>query len=332
MSILHRLTKVRAPEFPKGMAWLNSKPLKLADLKGKVVLIDFWTFSCVNCQRTLPHVTRWSRTYKDLGLVIIGVHSPEFAFEKDEDNVKSAVQEAGIEYPVVLDSDFAIWKLYANKYWPQKYLVNKDGYIVYDHAGQGDYAQTEMEIQKALMELGPKELPAIGPDDSVGGSVCYRTTPETYLGYLRGRIGNMAEVLPDAEEAFTDKGEHLDDVPYLHGHFKVGAECVEHSRSLPSANEYLSLKYSAFSVNLVMSTSDSKTAMVEIELDGKPLPKDMAGVDVRITKDGRAEAIIKDARLYQLVNAKVYHRGTLKLKTASGNLRLYAFTFGGCVE
>ncbi|MFA5945801.1 MAG: redoxin domain-containing protein [Patescibacteria group bacterium] len=332
MSILHRLTKVRAPEFPKGMTWLNSKSLKLADLKGKVVLIDFWTFSCVNCQRTLPHVTRWHRTYKDLGLVIIGVHSPEFAFEKDEDNVKIAVTEAGIEYPVVLDPDFAIWKLYANKYWPQKYLVNRSGYIVYDHAGEGDYAQTEMEIQKALSELGPVDLPAIGPDDSVGGSVCYRTTPETYLGYLRGRIGNMAEILPDVEEAFTDKGEHHDDVPYLHGHFKVGAEYVEHSRALPSANEYLSLKYSAFSVNLVMGTSDSKTAVLEIELDGKPLPKDMAGADVRVMKDGRAEIIIKDARMYQLVSAKVYHRGTLKLKTGSGNLRMYAFTFGGCVE
>lgn len=332
MSILHRLTKTRAPEFPKGLTWLNSQPLKLSDLKGKVVLIDIWTFTCVNCQRTLPHVTRWDRTYRDHGLVVIGVHSPEFAFEKDEDNVKVAVLEAGIEYPVVLDPDFAIWKLYANKYWPQKYLINKAGYIIYDHSGEGGYAQTELEIQKALNELGPKELPAIGPDDSVGGSVCYRTTPETYLGYLRGHIGNMGEVLPDTEEAFTDKGGHKDDVPYLHGHFKVAAEYIEHSRALSVSNEYLALKYSAFSVNLVMGTSNNKTATVEVELDGKPLPKDMAGADVHINKQGIAELIVTDARMYKIVNAKVYHRGTLKLKTANGNLRMFAFTFGGCVE
>ncbi len=332
MSLLHRLTKVRAPEFPKGLTWLNSKPLKLSDLRGKVVLIDFWTFSCVNCQRTLPHVKRWYKTYKDKGLVIIGVHSPEFAFEKEELNVKAAMAEAGIEYPVVLDPKFAVWNLYANKYWPQKYLVNSTGYIVYDHAGEGAYAQTELEIQKALTEIGVKDLPAIGPDDSISGSVCYRTTPETYLGYLRGHIGNMGDVLPDMEEAFTDKGAHKDDVPYLHGHFKIAAEYVEHSRATALPNEYLALKYSAFSVNLVFGTADGKTATIEVELDGKPLPEDMKGEDVRIKKDGRAELIVKDGRMYKIVNAKVYHRGTLKLKMVSGQPRMFAFTFGGCVE
>ncbi len=329
---LHHITKTRAPEFPKGLTWLNGKALKMSDLKGKVVLIDIWTYSCVNCVRTLPHLKRWHDLYAKKGLVIIGVHTPEFEFEKDEDNVKTAIQDAEIKYPVVLDPDYTVWHLYANKYWPRKFLVNKAGYITYDHAGEGGYAETEMEIQKALKEIGATDLPAIGPDDSLGGGLCYRTTPETYLGYLRGHLGNMGEVLPDTEEAFTDTGKHIDDTPVLHGHWKVGAEGIEHTKKLATAHEYLALKYSAFSVNLVMGSTNGKTAVVEVELDGKPLPKDMAGSDVRYAKDGRAEVTICDPRMYRLVNASMYHRGTLKLKTSSPNVRMFAFTFGGCVE
>lgn len=328
----HRIGKTRAPEFSKNLEWLNSKSLTLAKLRGKVVLVDFWTYSCVNCIRTAPHLNRFYETYKDQGLVIIGIHTPEFAFEKDSENVKDAMRDHGIEYPVVLDPEYELWKLYANKYWPHAFLINKDGYIVYDHAGEGGYAQTEFEIQKALAEVGAKDLPAIGPDETIGGGLCYKTTPETYLGYLRGQIGNMGDILPDVEEAFTDGKEHKDDVPYLHGHFRVSGEYVEHTRKLSLPNEYLALKYSAFSANLVMATTDGKTATVFIELDGKPLPEDMAGEDVSYTKDGQAEIVVREPKMYRLVNAKMYHRGTLKLKTGGDNVRFFAFTFGGCVE
>jgi thiol-disulfide isomerase/thioredoxin len=329
---LHRIAKSRAPEFPKNLTWLNGKPLSMKDLRGKVVLIDIWTYSCVNCLRTLPHIKRWYDLYAEKGLVIIGVHTPEFAFEKEEDNVAVFIKDHGIKYPVVLDPDYEIWHLYANKFWPRKFLVDKGGYIVYDHAGEGGYAETEMSIQKALKEIGAKDLPNIGPDESLGGGVCYRTTPETYLGYLRGHVGNMGDVLPDMEEAFTDTGKYADDVPVLHGHFKVASEFVEHTKNISLANEYLALKYSAFSVNLVMGTAHNKTAVIEVELDGKPLPKDMAGTDVRYAKNGQSEITIRDHRMYSLVNAKMYHRGTLKLKMSSNNVRLFAFTFGGCVE
>lgn len=329
---LHRITTTRAPEFPKKLEWQNSEPLKMANLKNKVVLIDFWTYSCINCIRTQPHLNRWQKIYANKGLVIIGVHTPEFAFEKDPENVARALKDSKIQYPVVLDPDYEVWNLYANRYWPHKFLVDKSGYIVYDHAGEGGYAETEMEIQKALKEIRVTDLPAIGPDDSVGGSVCYKTTPETYLGYLRGHIGNMGEILPDAEESFTDLGEPKDDVPILHGHWIVSAEFVEHSRKLALPSEYLALKYSAFSVNLVMASTNGKTATLEIELDGLPLPKDMYGQDVRETALGTAEIVVREPRMYSLVNAKTYHRGTLKLKTGAGNLRLFAFTFGGCME
>lgn len=328
-----RLRNLRAAEFPKGLEWLNASPQSLKSWRGKkVVLIDFWTYSCINCQRTFEHLKRWHKAYAGKGLEIVGVHSPEFAFEKDSAHVAAAIKEFGLTYPVVLDPDFKVWELYGNQHWPHHYLIDKNGYIVYDHAGEGGYAETEMHIQKALKELGAKDLPAIGPDSSLGGQVCYRTTPEIYLGFLRGALGNRKEFLPDSEESFEDPTKHEDDIPYLHGHWKVGGEYLEHSRKLALPNEYLVLKYSAFSVNLVMSTSDGRSATLELELDGRPVPKDFAGSDVRIEKDGRATVTIKEPRLYKLVNASLYHRGTLKLRTASGNLRLYAFTFGGCQE
>lgn len=328
-----RLKNLRAADFPPGLEWLNSSALSLQKLRGKkVVLLDFWTYSCVNCHRTFPHLKRWRKTYGDKGLEIIGVHTPEFAFEKDAANVERAVKDFGLSYPIVLDPEYAIWNLYGNQHWPHHYLIDREGYIVYDHAGEGGYAETEMHIQKALKELGAKDLPAIGPDASLGGQVCYRTTPELYLGFLRGAMGNRKEFLPDVEESFEDVAQHDDDLPYLHGHWKIAAEYLEHNRKLALANEYLLLKYSAFSVNVVMSTMDGRSAVIEIELDGKPLPKDFAGDDVRIDKEGHATVTVKEPRLYRLVNATTYHRATLKLKTASGNLRLYAFTFGGCEE
>lgn len=332
---LHRLSKVTASDFPKGLTWFNSEPLSLKKLLGKPVLIDFWTYSCINCIRTLPHLKAWHEAYAKKGLTIIGVHTPEFEFERDEDNVSKALNDFQITYPVVLDADYKIWNLYANRWWPRKFLIDKDGSIVYDHIGEGGYAETEQAIQKALSQIGVTDLPIIKPDMSVGGGICYRTTPETYLGFLRGRFGNADSFVPNEEASFTDPGEHAEDMAYLHGHWKVTGESIRHERKLPAATEYLLLKYSAFSVNVVMGTTDpgtSKTAEIEVEIDGKPIPQDMAGEDVRIGKDGRATVTVKKSRLYRIVNSAAYHRATLKIKTISANLELLALTFGGCKE
>ena len=321
---------MNAPEFPKKMTWLNSGPLTLKSRIGKPTLIDFWTYSCVNCIRTIPHVRAWHDAYKDLGLEIVGVHTPEFEFEKSQENVEAAMKKFDIQYPVVLDSDYKIWNLYANRWWPRKFLIDAHGSIVYDHIGEGGYAETERAIQKALMEIGVKDLPIIKPDMSVGGGICYRTTPETYLGFLRGRFGNMEKSSPNEEAVFTDIKEHDENLVYLQGHWHVTGESLRHERKLAHASEYLLLKYSAFSVNLVMGSLDGRVANVEIELDSRPLPEDMAGEDVKITKDGKAIVKVKQSRMYRLVDSDTYHRGKLKLKTASGNLELFAFTFGGC--
>lgn len=327
---LRGFTKTRAPEFPEGLVWLNSDALTMKSLKGKPVLIDFWTYSCVNCLRTIPTIKKLYKMYKKFGLTVIGVHSPEFDFEKNEENVKRAIGDLGIDYPVVLDNDFAIWSLFANRVWPHVFLIDAFGMIVYDHQGEGGAAQTEMAIQKALGASGGTKLPAIAPDGAGGEGVCYRTTPETYLGYLRGNIGNAHDKLPDTEEAFDDVKDCADDVPYLHGHWRIAPEFIEHTRTLAVATEYVQMSYASFETNCVMGALDDREAVIDITIDGKPIPASMVGVDVVIDDAGNTHIHVTNHRMYNIIRADHYHRATLRIGVKSAGLRMFAFTFGGC--
>lgn len=322
--------KTRAPEFPEGLAWFNSDPLTMKSLNGKPVLVDFWTYSCVNCLRTLPHIKRWHKTYEKLGLTVIGVHSPEFDFEKQKENVQRAISELGVEYPVVLDPDFAIWNRYANRVWPHVFLIDALGNIIYDHQGEGGAAQAEVAIQEALRTTGVIKLPAIAPDGVSGGGACHRTTPEIYLGYLRGHIGNAHDKLPDTEEAFDAAPDRADDVPYLHGHWRITPEYVEHTRTLAIATEYLRMSYAAFETNLVMGALDDRESVINVTIDEKPIPASMAGDDVVIDDVGNTHIHVTNHRLYNIVRADHYHRATLKLGVKTAGIKMYAFTFGGC--
>lgn len=327
---LHRLGKVRAPEFPSDLPWLNGREQRLRDLAGKVVLVDFWTYSCVNCLRTLPVVRRWHEKYSAHGLVIIGVHTPEFAFEQLREHVLAAIEREGVPYPVVQDNEYAIWHRYANKWWPHAYLIDHHGNIVYDHVGEGGYRETEMSIQKALVEAGARNLPALEVyDEGREGAVCAKTTPEVYLGYLRGRIGNGGNFLPDAEEVFTDPGAYTDDVPVLHGHWRVTGEYLEHTRTVPTPTEHLTLRYRAFGANLVMGTDGGERATLVVTLDGQPIPKDMAGADIAF-ENGQSTVTIAEHRLYRLTRADVFHHGTLRVAMRAAGVRLYAWTFEHC--
>lgn len=328
---LHKFGKIKAPEFPRGLVWLNSAPLTLKSLRGKVVLIDIWTYSCWDCLCAIPFLKKWYKQYGKNGLIIIGAHTPEFDFEKEQKNVRLALKKFGIVYPIVLDNYYKIWSLYANRWRPRKFVLDADGAIVFDHIGEGGYAETEAAIQKALMENGAKDLPAIAPDLSLGGGICYRTTPETYLGFLRGRFGNVGTYIPGMESIFTDTGEHEDDVVYLHGHWFVEKEHLSRKRRLAVASEYLLIRYSAFFVNLVTGSTDGRVAEIEVLLDDQSLPANMAGADVEI-EQGRAYLKIKEHRLYQVINSQNYHHGILKLRTGADNIALYAMTFGGCRE
>lgn len=323
--------QVRAPEFPERLVWLNSGARTMAALRGKPVLLDIWTYSCVNCIRMAPHVEAWHQKYADAGLVVIGVHSPEFAFEKEQKNVEKAIRDLGISYPVVLDPEFKVWDLYANKYWPHLFLIDHLGNVVYDHAGEGAVAETEHAIVKALQASGAKKIPPIAVVSAeVHDGVCYRPTGEMYLGYLRGHIGNAGEALPETEEAFTDGADHEAGVAYLHGHWRISGECVEHTRSLPAATEYLALRYQAFSVNAVMGALDDREVTVEVLYDGKPVPASMAGKDLVIDDMGNTHVHVSVHRMYEMISADHFHDAALKLALKHAGVKIYSFTFGGC--
>src|SRR4051794_3910239 len=218
--------RVRVPEI--GRVWLNSPPLNMRQLRGRVVLVDFWDYTCVNCIRTLPYIQAWHERYKDLGLTVIGVHTPEFTFAQYESNVDRAVREFGLTYPIVIDSDYELFKLFANRAWPSKYLIDKDGYVRYMHMGEGGYQESEATIQDLLREANPNlALPplmeAVRGEDRAG-AVCYAASPELYLGHRRGRIGNEQGFAEDrtADYHFTDIAN--DTVFYAQGTFHSTAE------------------------------------------------------------------------------------------------------------
>jgi cytochrome c biogenesis protein CcdA/thiol-disulfide isomerase/thioredoxin len=291
----------RAPDFRGIKLWINTPdgaPLSLAELRGKVVLVDFWTYSCINCLRTLPHVNAWDRAYRKDGLVIVGVHSPEFAFERVPDNVRSAVKRLGIGYPVALDNDFATWHAYSNNYWPAKYLIDKQGRVRYEHFGEGAYGKTEAVIRRLLGEK--VSTPRTSVRDETPEDV---TTPETYLGYAR--IENLANPLltfgAPAPYSFP-RTLGLDQIAY------AGNWRVEPSRAVAGENARLRLHFQANDVFLVLG-GDGR---VEVLVDGKR---------------ARAIRVAGTPRLYTIVRFSELTRGLLELRFSPG-VEGYAFTFG----
>ncbi len=330
--LVHTYGRIRAPEFPADSTWLQGGPFTMRDLRGKVVLIDFWTYSCVNCIRTLPYLKRWHAAYEKEGLVIIGVHTPEFSFEKTPQHVKDALARFGITYPVLADNEYAVWKLYANRSWPRKFLINAEGTIVYDHAGEGAYAATELAIQEELRKIGAHSLPAIGPDASVGGKVCYRTTNETYFGFLRGKIENTCNALPGEELACTDDASlQAEGTVTLHGHWKVHDECVEHARAVSGTYEYIRLQYRAYAVNVVLEAPDERSVRIEVLHNGAPLIADMRGEDVE-EEGGKTWITVTEPRMYSIIKSKTYHQGSLRLGISHKGVRCYAATYGSCED
>jgi thiol-disulfide isomerase/thioredoxin len=326
-------TTIPAPEL-EGGTWLNSEPLTIASLRGRPVLIDFWDYTCINCLRSLPYLKEWYRRYSPHGLVIIGVHAPEFSFAKSEEHVRRAVQELGIEYSVVLDNDFKIWRAYANQYWPAKYLVDAKGNLRYYHHGEGAYAEGETALQTLLLEVKPDLSlpPVVEPvrDSDAPGAVCYRVTPELYLGYQRGRPGNVAGLTPDRPATYRDPGKHAEGFFYLEGPWLLAGEYL--ARPVGADGESrLSVRYMAKDVNLVMHPPlTGETATLRLMQDGVPLASEDAGEDVRQEK-GEALVAVDRPRMYHLVSNRELDSRELTLITTSDGLALYAFTFVSCV-
>jgi cytochrome c biogenesis protein CcdA/thiol-disulfide isomerase/thioredoxin len=292
-----------APEFAGVGEWLNSDPLTLAELRGKVVVIDFWTYSCINCLRTLPHVRRWYETYRDAGLVVVGVHSPEFAFERVAANVRRAVNDLGIDYPVALDNEFETWSAWGNRYWPAKYFVDREGRVRYAHFGEGDYEASEDVIRTLLTEERlPEPVAGTLPDATPTG---YQT-PESYLGWRRLARFAGARIVPDREAAYR-----FPPLVPRHGLAYGGRWTVEEERIVAGRGARLRLRFVASDVFLVLGTS-GETETVAVRVDGEPART------LRVPEDDLYT-------LARLPGRKTEH--LLDLRFSPGT-EAYAFTFG----
>ena len=325
--------KVRAPEI--GRQWLNSPPLSFRQLRGRVVLVDFWDYTCVNCIRTLPYVQAWHERYGSKGLTVIGVHTPEFTFAQYESNVERGIREFGLTYPVVVDSDREIWKAFANRYWPTKYLLDKEGYLRYAHFGEGAYQECEEAIRELLLETNPTLVfpPLMEPlrAEDQPGAVCYPPSGELYLGQGRGRLGNEDGFKPDSIADYSLPSELQENYFYIKGRWASTAEYVE---SAGEGEHILTLKYEAAGVNLVMAAPRGGSGEIVIRQDGKALARTQKTPDVRFrsTPDGEQSYIsVQQARMYQLVKNPDFGSHVLELTCASG-IAAFAFTFTSCVD
>ena len=292
---------INTPSTSSGQA----TPITIGELVGKkIVLIDFWTYSCINCQRTTPYLNAWYEKYKDKGLVIIGIHTPEFEFEKDYNNVKTAVEKFSIKFPVVLDNDYSTWTAYKNRYWPRKYLIDIDGFIVYDHIGEGAYEETEKKIQEALSE----RQPLLGESGVISQPLTKEIfvqngarSPETYFGSARN---NQQKNLLFPNDSWDITPE------FAQNNF---------------ANASIVYTYTARDVFFV-AEADMET-VIEVLRDGKPLGSE-AGTDIMKTSDGKSILKIKEARLYKIIQGDKSETHKLELRIQKPGLKAFTFTFG----
>jgi cytochrome c biogenesis protein CcdA/thiol-disulfide isomerase/thioredoxin len=315
------------PELSGAVGWLNSPPLTTKSLRGKVVVIDFWTYSCINCLRALPYVEGWAAKYKDAGLVVIGVHTPEFAFEKERSNVEKAVRDLKITYPVAIDSDYKIWEAFNNQYWPAHYFIDGKGRIRAHHFGEGNYAESERVIQELLKENGAPALAegllnvtgtgAEAPSDSKNVG-----SPETYVGYKRA--GNFASAEPlakDSRKSYSPQPRLSLNQWALGGSWKVGEE----SAVLESVPGKIVFRFHARDLHLVLGpTKNGKPIRFTVKLDGTA-PGDDHGADTDATGSGN----VQGNRLYQLIRQKgAVEDRTFEIDFLDPGVQAFAFTFG----
>ena len=289
--------------------WLNSEPLTADALRGRVVLVDFWTYSCVNWLRTLPYVRAWHERYGDHGLVVVGAHAPEFGFERDLDNVRLAARELGVDYPVVIDNGFTIWRSFENHYWPAVYLVDRGGRVGFHHFGEGAYEETERAIQRLLgIDDATVGVDASGLAEAADWDTL--NSPETYLGYGRAerRSDRTLHGLALNQWALT-------------GQWSVGDESAE----LDAAGGSISYRFQARDLNMVLAPAPSGAPVrFAVKLDGQP-PGDARGLDV----DTSGEGAVAEPRMYQLVRQRGgAAQRDFEITFRGAGVRAYVFTFG----
>ena len=316
-----------APELTKITSYINSQPLTIEDLRGKVVLVDFWTYSCINCIRTIPYLNAWHEKYADDGLVIVGIHTPEFEFEKDYNNLKAAIKKFDIKYPIAQDNEKDTWNAYENLYWPRKYLIDTEGYIRYDHIGEGAYTETEKVIKSLLAErteyIGGNvtfDQSISNPENSQSVNFDRINTPELYLGYEYSRtpLGSSEGYKPDQVVKYTipDDSKIVPNRIYLAGEWKNDNDHME----LRSQVGRILLPYSAKAVNMVAGGSGE----LNILEDNSKLNDSSRGTD--ISEDGTVK--IDGQRLYNIVGHEQYGNHNIAIEVVGKGFQIYTFTFG----
>jgi thiol-disulfide isomerase/thioredoxin len=295
------------PSLDGATGWVNSEPLGPAELRGHVVLVNFWTLTCINWLRQEPYVRAWSKAYRDDGLIVIGVHTPEFSFEHDIDLVRQAVKTRDIDYPVAQDNDYEIWTAFANNYWPALYFVDVDGRIRDQHFGEGRYEQSEHRIQR-LLDIERDPVPVEGEGVEAQADWDHLGTPETYLGYSRGGTGGgSADALRLNDWALT-------------GAWKSGPENV----MLEEAGGSIAFRFQARDVHLVMSAGARDAIPFRVTLDGEA-PGASHGVDT----DDEGNGVLRDGRMYQLVREHdAVRERTVEITFSEPGAEAYSFTFG----
>lgn len=328
--------RVHAPEFTRG-DWLNTDyPLAMATLRGRVVLIDIWEYSCVNCLRTLPYIREWHRRYSQW-LTIIGIHTPEFPFGRERAQIELAVHELDIRYPVYMDNAFQMWEAYANRYWPAKYLIDQDGYIRYSSHGEGGYVDFERAIQAVLRERDfSLALPPIMQplrDEDRPGAVCYRPTPELHAGLDRGALGNPEGYTRRVPMMYMMPNQRRAGAFYVSGAWQAGEQYLAYQGQTEAI---IRVPYEAVAVNAVLSPQveliermlHPEAVPIEIWQDDAPVSDSIGGADV--TADGRV--LVDRPRMYNLIRNPGFEQHELTLRIKTRGLALYAFSFTGCVR
>jgi hypothetical protein len=324
---------IQAPEL-YGNCWINSRPVSINDLQGKVGLIDFWDYSNYQCIKALPYISEWRKKYKQFGLEIIGVHTPEFEFARSPKNVEKAVKYFDIEYPVMLDNDAIIWNSYGARTLPARCLVDRDGQIRFISYGRGGFVELERAIQQLIMEAGYHgDLPVLTipmSDEDQSGSLCYKQTNELYLGYLRGAIGNPGGYNPESTIEYKDPGIYIPERFYARGKWKNERQCLRFDGMVGEDGAIL-VPYQGCDVNAVMSSKNGSVCEVLLHRDSEPIGKKISGEDI-VYSGGEVSSVYVDIpRMYQIIRSVDFGSHLIKMTTSNPNLEIYSVTFSTCI-
>jgi len=317
---------IRAREL-YGDFWFNSEPVPVAALRGQVILIHIWDYTSLGCLRTLPYVKEWQRKYREYGLVVVGVHTPRFAFGKNPEHVQRAIKQWDIQYPVVMDNEAVIASHYSCTHWPTMVLIDKDGFIRLQNAGEGNYTGVEHGLQTLLYHAGVgEELPLIMEpvrEADRQGAVLYRGTPELFAGYARGSIGNVEGYGPESIVPYEDPGIYLNGRFYVDGSWRNEKECLRFEGTCG----HIILEYEALEISAVMKPEGDASARATLTQDGRPLEAGMCGEDVHILPQGESMVCVDTPRMYALVHNREHGRHLLRIGVDAPGLSIYAFSF-----